>query len=198
MKFVWIGCISDHFCILKYDDTYIYIIFCSEQMTWQLHKFGCISDHFCVLQNTDICIYVSEQITWNLYELVACQIMFVSYKIMIYIYIFNFGINYMKFVWIGCMSGHFCSFKYHDVYIYLIFKPNDMKFVWIGCMSDHLCMVKNHDKKYIYIYIFNIRTTGNMPFLLIWVPPICLVSRFRGSITHAFPQMGVALISKAN
>ena len=66
MKFVWVGCISDHFCILKYDDTYIYIyiIFCSEQMTWQLHKFGCISDHFCVLQNTDICIYVSEQITW--------------------------------------------------------------------------------------------------------------------------------------
>ena len=96
---------------------YIYIIFCSEQMTWQLHKFGCISDHFCVLQNTDICIYISEQSTWNLYELVACQIMFASYKIMIYIY--NFRTNYMKFVWIGCMPGHFCIFKYHDVYIYI-------------------------------------------------------------------------------
>ena len=134
MKFVCIGCISDHFCFLEiWRYIYIYIIFCSEQMTWQLHKFGCISDHFCVLQNTDICIYVSEQITWNLYELVACQIMFVSYK-----------------------------------------------------------------KWYIYIYIFHFRTTDNMPFLFIWVPPICLVSRFRGSITHAFPQMGVVLISKAN
>ena len=120
-------------------------------MTWKLHKFGCISDHFCVLQNTDmyIYIYISEQITWNLYELVACQIMFVSYKIMIYIY--NFRTNYMKFVWIGCMSGHFCIFKYHDVYIYiyiyLIFKPNDMKCVWIGygCMSENLCMINNHD-----------------------------------------------------
>ena len=105
-----------------------------------------------------IYIYFSEQITWNLYELVACQIMFVSYKIMIYIYIhiYNFRTNYMKSVWIGCMSGHFCIFKYHDVYIYIyiIFKPNDMKFVWIGCMSENLCMINNHNHDInIYIYI---------------------------------------------
>ena len=37
-----------------------------------------------------------------------------------------------------------------------------------------------------------------MQFLLIGVPPICLVSEFRGFIIHTFPQMGVVLISKAN
>ena len=147
-------------CLTKY--WYMYIYFRTKYMKFVW--IGCMSDHVCILQNNDIYI-ISEQITWNLYELVACQVIFVSSNIMM------------------------C--------IYIIFKPNEMKFVWIGCMSDHLCMVKNHDIK-IYIYIFNIRTTGNMPFLLIWVPPICLVSRFRGSITHAFPQMGVVLISKAN
>ena len=126
MNFVWIGCISDHFYFEIW--WYIYIIFCSEQMTWKLHKFDCISDHFCVLQNTDIYIYISEQITWNLYEMVACQIMFVSYKIMIYkyiyiyiyVHIFIFRANYMKFVWIGCMSGHYMSKKTTPIRTFLM------------------------------------------------------------------------------
>ena len=42
------------------------------------------------------------------------------------------------------------------------------------------------------------KSNDNMPFLLLVVSSICLVSRFRGSIIHAFPQMGVVLISKAN
>ena len=132
MKFAWISCISDHFCILEYDDIYTDSFFRTNDM-----KIAYIWLHFrsfvYLTKYWYMYIYISEQITWNLYELVACQIMFVSYK-----------------------------------------------------------------KWYIYIYIFNIRTTHNMPCLGIWVPPICLVSRFRGSITHAFPQMGVVLISKAN
>ena len=136
MKIAWISCISDHFCILEYDDIYIYIYRLIFQNKWHENCINLVAFQIIfVSYKILICIYIyiSEQITWNLYELVACQIMFVSYK------------------------------------------------QW-----------------YIYIYIFNFRTTDNMPFLFIWVPPICLVSRFRGSITHAFPQMGVVLISKAN
>ena len=79
MKFAWISCISDHFCILRIW-WYIYrlILFRTNDM-----KIAYIWLHFrsflCILQNTDICIYI---------------------------YIFR--TNYMKFVWIGCMSDHVC------------------------------------------------------------------------------------------
>ena len=144
----------------------------------------------------------------------------------IYIYTYNFRINDMKFAWISCISDHFCILEYDDIYTDSFFRTNDMKiaYIWLHFRSfvyltkywymyiyifqnklHEICMNWLHvrsclylTKNDIYIYIFNFRTTHNMPCLGIWVPPICLVSRFRGSITHAFPQMGVVLISKAN
>jgi hypothetical protein len=111
MKFEWISCISDHFCILEYDDIYIYrLIF---QNKWHENCINLVAFQIIfVSYKILVCIYIyfSAQITWKLYELVACQIMFVSYKKW-YIYIYTYLISerlitchvlvfgYPRFVW---------------------------------------------------------------------------------------------------
>ena len=161
--------VQDDFCIFNYHDIYIYTYnFRINDMKFAW--ISCISDHFWYFRIWWY-IYIYRLIfqnKWheNCINLVAFQIIFVSYKILIYVYIYTY-------IW------EQITWNLYEL---------------VACQI----MFVSYKKWYIYIYIFNFRTTHNMPCLFIWVPPICLVSRFRGSITHAFPQMGVVLISKAN